>query len=183
MFLHVCVILFTGRVGVLSQHALQVVSQHALHQVSRGCPVPWWWSIPWGGGCLLPGEEGLLPWGTAPGGVCSWRVCSREGAWWRPPGRLLLRAVRILLECIPVLLYVCLYLFRTMSCVVDKLRGCDQETLDEVTQNVNASMKGIEATRDQLCAGSTGGAGAETCDIQSLASCNKPGHDVETVCG
>ena len=31
MFLHVCVILFTGG-GVLSQHSLQVVSQHALQQ-------------------------------------------------------------------------------------------------------------------------------------------------------
>ena len=35
MFLHISVILFTGRC-VVSQHALQVVSQHALQQVSRG---------------------------------------------------------------------------------------------------------------------------------------------------
>ena len=34
MFLHVSVILFTGR--VVSQHALQVVSQHVLQQVSGG---------------------------------------------------------------------------------------------------------------------------------------------------
>ena len=67
--------------GVLSQHALQAVSQHALQGGSA-----------WGvllhrgllGGCLVPG--GLLP----------------GGAWWRPPKRLLLRAVRILLECILV---------------------------------------------------------------------------------
>ena len=43
--------------------------------------------LPTGGGVLGPGEGS----------------CSREaGAWWRPPGRLLLRAVRILLECILV---------------------------------------------------------------------------------
>ena len=37
----------------------------------------------------------------APGGVWS------GGAWWRPPGRLLLRAVRILLECILVTEFIC----------------------------------------------------------------------------
>ena len=69
------------------------------------CLVPGWgvpgpgvggaWSR--GGGCLVPG------WGVpGPGGVWS----RREGAWLGgvaggdPPGRLLLRAVRILLECI-----------------------------------------------------------------------------------
>ena len=40
------------------------------------------------GGCLLLGGDGV----AASGG----------GAWWRSPGRLLLRAVRILLECILV---------------------------------------------------------------------------------
>ena len=48
------------------------------------------------GGCLLTE-------GCAPGGG----VSARGGAWWRPPspgGRLLLRAVRILLECILVLI-------------------------------------------------------------------------------
>ena len=60
MFLHVSVILFTGRlVCVLSQHALQVVSQHALQQ---GWCYP---SMPCSGRCLLLGE------GSAPGGVCS----------------------------------------------------------------------------------------------------------------
>ena len=43
---------------------------------------------------------GLVPGG--PGGVWSGGVWSRRGAWWRPPGRLLLRSVRILLECILV---------------------------------------------------------------------------------
>ena len=67
--------------GVLSQHALQVVSQHALQQGE--CAIP---------SCLAAGEAcsrgGLLR------GVC---------AWWRPPpGRPLLRVVRILLECILV---------------------------------------------------------------------------------
>ena len=49
------------------------------------------------GGCLVPG--GVWSWGvSAPGGA--W---SRGGAWWRPrQGQLLLRAVRILLECILV---------------------------------------------------------------------------------
>ena len=46
------------------------------HSVNGGGSAP--------GGCLVPG-------GMVPGG----------GAWWRPPrGRPLLRAVRILLECI-----------------------------------------------------------------------------------
>ena len=67
-----------------------------------------------GGGCLLPGglvwgqsglggvwSQGVSGWG---GGVwSSGGVCSSGGAWWRnPPGRLLLRAGRILLECILV---------------------------------------------------------------------------------
>ena len=58
--------------GVLSQHALQ-----------QGGACSW-------GGCLLPG-------GACSGGVCSQGV-------WRPPRsrRLLLRTVRILLECILV---------------------------------------------------------------------------------
>ena len=46
-----------------------------------------------GGGCLLPGVPG-------PGGCLL-----PEGAWWRPPGRLLLRVVRILLECILIFVY------------------------------------------------------------------------------
>ena len=39
-----------------------------------------------------------------PRGVCLVRgVPGLKGAWWRPPGRLLLRVVRILLECILVM--------------------------------------------------------------------------------
>ena len=122
------VILFKG--GVLSQHALQVLSQHALQQVSRGgvsMPTPngevWGGSGPgpqprgklreiWpggvcsGGGCLLPGvclrgsALGEVP---ALGGVCSRGACSTGGVSDPPlPWRLLLRAVRILLECILV---------------------------------------------------------------------------------
>ena len=71
--------------GVLSQHAsLQVVSQHALQQVSRRGLLP-------GGGGLLRG--GLLGGGgSAPGGM--------PGG--DPPGRLLQRAVHIVVECILV---------------------------------------------------------------------------------
>ena len=61
----------------------------------------WSWGVPGRGDGLVPG--GCLLWRgvPAPGG-------SGLGAWWRPPpetrppGRLLLRAVRILLECILV---------------------------------------------------------------------------------
>ena len=103
--------------GVLSQHALQVVSQHALQQVSLGglqvhikgesgggsgpCPQPrgklrgiWSRRTP-------KGEvEGDLPGG---GGACSGGclVLGVPGGD-PPPGRLLLRAERILLECILV---------------------------------------------------------------------------------
>ena len=71
MFLHVCVILFTG--GLLSQHALQVVSQHALQQVSRGGDIQ---ACIAGGiaACLASGlKGGLLPGGllggSPPGGL------------------------------------------------------------------------------------------------------------------
>ena len=103
--------------GVISQHALQVVSQHALQQVSRGvgCLV---WGVCSQGGTWSGGSasRGLLPGGgSAPRGVCS-----QGGAWSEgllPGGglvsqhalrqtprerRLLLRTVRIPLECILV---------------------------------------------------------------------------------
>ena len=105
VFTGVC--LSTG--GVVSQHALHVVSQHALQQVSGGDP-----SMPcsrspggcllWGcacsRGCLLPGQGVTVPGGRgvpAPGGCGGDPVVSR----W-----LLLRTVRILLECILVFLRV-----------------------------------------------------------------------------
>ena len=92
MFLHVCVILFTG--GLLSQHALQ--------QVSGGGDIP---ACIAGGiaACLaagLPGGvccRGALLGGSPPGGLFP-GGCLVE----TPPRQLLLRAVRILLECILV---------------------------------------------------------------------------------
>ena len=66
-------------------------------------------SAPWGGACFqrggVPGLGGcLLPGGLLLGGACSRGGGAAGGVWWRPPGRLLLRAVRILLECILVYL-------------------------------------------------------------------------------
>ena len=70
-----------------------------------------------GGGCLVPGEGVPGPRGDAwsqgrgclvPGGVVPVGLVLVGGAWSQgvpggdPPGRLLLRAVRILLECILV---------------------------------------------------------------------------------
>ena len=54
-----------------------------------------------GGACL---EEGVCSGGGAGLGVCLLPGGCLVGgcAWWRPPGGLLLRAVRILLECILV---------------------------------------------------------------------------------
>ena len=59
---------------------------------SLGGLVPWGaWSHAWSWGCLVQGVPGPR-----------WGVPGPGGAWWRPPKRLLLRAVRILLECILV---------------------------------------------------------------------------------
>ena len=91
MFLHVSVILSKagGCEGVVSQHALQVVSQHALQQVSGGVsqhalqvfrPTP--------GGLSRPTPRGCIP------------ACTEADS--AHPGRLLLRALRILLGCILV---------------------------------------------------------------------------------
>ena len=68
-----------------------------------GCLVP---GVAWSWGCLVPGvpgpggawSQGCLIWGVpGPRGV------SGGGSGGDPPGRLLLRAVRILLECILVM--------------------------------------------------------------------------------
>ena len=103
VFTRVCDSVHGG--GVLSQHALQVVSQHTLQQVSKGgvcypsMHCRWYHSMPCsrspGGGLLLGGGSGAwsrggLLWGE---GMCLVET---------PSGRLLLRAVRILLECILV---------------------------------------------------------------------------------
>ena len=72
MFLQVSVILFTGGPG------------------PSGVPGPKGGSCP--GGVLGPRGRACLVLGDLVPG----------GAWWRPPRRLLLRAVRILLECILV---------------------------------------------------------------------------------
>ena len=122
MFLQVSVILFTGGI---SQHALQVVSQHALQwgwypsMLCRWFPsIPcsggwypsmhcrWYPSMPCSRGCAIPAclaAGGCL----VPGGACSQGVPVlgvRSQGVWRPPRsrRLLLRTVRILLECILV---------------------------------------------------------------------------------
>ena len=63
-----------------------VLSQHALQQVYRGCLLEGGWSAPVEGGLIL--GRWVCSRGEVPGGD--------------PPGRLLLRAVRILLECILV---------------------------------------------------------------------------------
>ena len=58
--------------------------------------------MPCSRGCAL-GRGVPGPGGSVPGGVCLvWGVPGPGGAWWRPPRRLLLWAVRILLECILV---------------------------------------------------------------------------------
>ena len=70
---------------------------------SRGVPVPGVWL---GGGIWsrgVPVSGGFLFRRSGPGG----------GDWWRPPGRLLLQVVRILLECI--LVCDCLYLLFQFS--------------------------------------------------------------------
>ena len=75
------------------------------HSVHRGCRSQ---GVPGSGGCLAPGGEGSAWSGggvpgngrgcLVPGGVPG-RVCVET-----PPWRLLLRAVRILLECILILM-------------------------------------------------------------------------------
>ena len=114
------VILSTGG-GVESQHALHMVSQHAL-QVSRPTPRG---EVegPGRGDVCRPtpkgevegsGRGGVVSKPTPRGGVCSSGVCCQgvysqvclcsPGSCMETPRWLLLRAVRILLECILVML-------------------------------------------------------------------------------
>ena len=89
MFLHVSVILFTGW-WYPSMHCRWYPSMPC----SRGCAIP---------ACLVVG--GCLLWG---GGACSWEGLFLGGCA-DPPARsrrLLLRTVRILLECILVLIII-----------------------------------------------------------------------------
>ena len=115
MFLHVSVILFTGGV-VVFQHALQqvsrggVVSQLAL-QVSRPTPRGEVEGSGGPGGVSRPTPKGEVE-GSSRGGLQAhtWGGLQAHTQGGRipacteadPPQRLLLRAVRILLECILV---------------------------------------------------------------------------------
>ena len=81
MFLHVCVILFTGGWCYPSMHCRWYPSMPCSRSPGRG-------ACSWGGSAP---KGGSAPGGSAP-----------RGAWWRPPLGQLLRAVHILLECILV---------------------------------------------------------------------------------
>ena len=72
---------------------------------SGGCLLPGGllWRVSATGGCLLPGGVSLGGC-LLPGGVSAPRGCLLPGrAWSRPPQRILLRAVHILLKCILVI--------------------------------------------------------------------------------
>ena len=114
MFLHLSVILFTGggslgpgpgEVGGSAQGGVKAqahVFTPVCHSVHRG-------------GLGPGGEVGGLPWGSRPRprGVCVYPSMH----WGRPPPPsrwLLLRTVRILLECILVL-HLCLKIFTTVQ--------------------------------------------------------------------
>ena len=117
--------LFTTRKRSLGQGNIFTPVCHSVH---RGVPGPggylvwgvwsgagaWSWghlvpdgSLVWGGAWSggVPGLGGSGPGGYAqgeglvPGGACS------QGAWWRPPGWLPLRPIRILPECILVVYF------------------------------------------------------------------------------
>ena len=105
IFLHLSVILFTGECYP-SMHCRWYASMPC-----RGSAIPV---------CIAGGIPACLAGGCYPSMHCRWypsMPCKGEsapaggllpgglllgGVWWRPPGRLLLQAVRILLECILV---------------------------------------------------------------------------------
>ena len=91
-YVFTCVCDSVHRGKVLSQHALQVVSQHAL-QVSRGCVLSQHALQVVSQHALQQVSRGV----PALGGSALRGVPGGD-----PPGRLLLRAVRIPLECILV---------------------------------------------------------------------------------
>ena len=75
-------------------------------------------SVHRGGGAIPAYIAGGIPACLAGGLLCRGVCCGGVpgsggvyllpgGVWWRPPGRLLLRAVRILLECMLVLMFIC----------------------------------------------------------------------------
>ena len=140
------VILFTGG-GVLSQHALQVVSKHALQLrgaipacIAGGIPT----CIAVGGGVLsqhalqVVSQHALQQGGgSAPGGACS-RGCGD------PPEsrRLLLRTVRILLECI---------LVKHFSCTMPATSIINSNGSSHTSQNPDSSNPQIKfISRNQM---------------------------------
>ena len=89
-------VIFTARKRSLGQGNIFTPVCHSVHRGGGGIQACIAGGIP---ACLAVG------WSALRGrGVCSWGGGGLlpEGAWWRPPGQLLLRAVRILLECILV---------------------------------------------------------------------------------
>ena len=77
------------------------------------------------GGCLVLGEL-PGPGGSAPGGA----------ACWRPPGWLLLRAVRILLECILVIIFMKSIFHSTKCCLhCSKVTFYIRRSIEVVIQN------------------------------------------------
>ena len=82
--IHVIYTFITARKRSLGQGNMSTPVCHSVHRGAVWSKRGAWSRGGWSWGCLV------------------WGVPGPGGAWWRPPGRLLLRAVRILLECILV---------------------------------------------------------------------------------